>query len=315
VDDLVLVDVGASGGIHRRWADFTPHLTAFLFEPDEAAYRRLTSRAGGALRMENAAVLGEPGMHAFHVCKKQEASSVLYPNPQVINLYPDPGRFEIVSTQQVVATSLDRHFLDGERPQPHFIKLDTQGSELSILQGGKGVLATTVGVEVETWYVPVYQAVPLFPEVDQFIRSLDFQAHDFVHFFWKRAVPRVAFDSSLGDLVSAEVLYFKAPESLLELIGSKVLTLTQAVCCYLAYGYTHLSQVLLEMASSSVVGEAEKQDVRSLIRRFQKPGGLSRLPGASVARWRLAHLNERLFPHGSWVSKSKADLGSRYGIL
>ena len=315
-DNLVLVDVGASGGAHRRWNHFSSHLTAYLFEPDDAASKRLNQRFNDNIQVINAAVLGEKGEHPFNICQKQEVSSIFKPDPAVVNLYPNPERYEIVDTQLVTTTSLDQHFLHGALPAPHFIKLDTQGSELLILQGGSGTLQHVVGVEIEFWHVPVYQDAPLFPEIDGFLQTSGFRRHDIVHYFWKRTVPGTVFDSSLGDMICGEALYFRPPESLLELVSRNAFSLGQAVCCYLAYGYTHLSRVLVNLAvTQGVVNAGQAKESAQLIQRFQKSKGLSRIPGADLASWRLSHLTERLLPKSGWVSKSKAELGSLHGTL
>jgi Methyltransferase FkbM domain len=55
-----------------------------------------------------------------------------------------------------------------------FIKLDTQGSELEILQGGVRALAGVRCVEVEVEFNPIYRGQPLFYEVDAFMRGQGF---------------------------------------------------------------------------------------------------------------------------------------------
>ena len=59
LDDLLLVDVGASGGIHRRWNRLLPNLKAILFEPDESAYRKLVSRQESHVQVVKSALFEE----------------------------------------------------------------------------------------------------------------------------------------------------------------------------------------------------------------------------------------------------------------
>ena len=47
---LVLVDVGARGGLKSNWAAAKRHLRIFGFEPDKQEFERLTASAAGAAR-------------------------------------------------------------------------------------------------------------------------------------------------------------------------------------------------------------------------------------------------------------------------
>ena len=117
-DDVVLVDIGASGGPHRRWRDFSAQLTALLFEPDEKAYREFSAQVDRKTYVENVALFEQPGEYAFHLCQKQEVSSVYRPNFKLLNLYPNPERFEVVETIQLKMNSLDRLFEETGLLQP-----------------------------------------------------------------------------------------------------------------------------------------------------------------------------------------------------
>lgn len=125
MDDLVLIDVGASGGIHPRWKRLLPNLKAILFEPDETAYQRLVSRSDSHVEAFQTALFEEPGEYPFHICRSRQVSSAFKPNPDFVNQYPHPERYDIIETQQVQMTTLDHFFSETDFAGPHFIKLDT----------------------------------------------------------------------------------------------------------------------------------------------------------------------------------------------
>jgi hypothetical protein len=70
--------------------------------------------------------------------------------------------------------TLDRWWKDAGKPDVCFIKLDTQGSELSILQGGTDLLKGCLGCEVEVEFTALYQGQPLFHEIDRYLREQGF---------------------------------------------------------------------------------------------------------------------------------------------
>ena len=60
------------------------------------------------------------------------------------------------------------------RPQPFYLKLDTQGTELSILRGASRALLTAEFVEAELSLVKLYEGGALFDEVIAFLDDRGF---------------------------------------------------------------------------------------------------------------------------------------------
>ena len=55
-----------------------------------------------------------------------------------------------------------------------YIKIDTQGAELSILKGGIKTLKNVKFLEVEVEFNPIYEGQPMFSDVDSFLRTYGF---------------------------------------------------------------------------------------------------------------------------------------------
>ena len=72
----------------------------------------------------------------------------------------------------------------GDVIKPDFVKLDTQGTELYILEGMQHTLKRAIfGVEVEVEFIEMYKNQPLFNEVDIFMRKLGFHLFDLKKYF------------------------------------------------------------------------------------------------------------------------------------
>ena len=152
-------------------------------------------------------------------------------------------------------------------------------------------------MEVEVEYEPIREGVPLSPEIDSFMRSQGFKMYDIANQYWKRLVPGIEFDTSLGDLTVGDVLYFRPLESILQLVAEGVFSLEQAIPCYLAYGYTHLAGVLVALATSKgLVDSQVRQKLLKQVDGFKYSRAFSWLPMADTIRWRAVHLIDRLFP-------------------
>jgi hypothetical protein len=79
--------------------------------------------------------------------------------------------FDVLEKKTVKTVSLDDWHRDNDLPGVEFLELDTQGSELDILQGSKHLLTSSVlGLQVEVELFPMYKDQPLFSDVDSYLQ-------------------------------------------------------------------------------------------------------------------------------------------------
>lgn len=174
--------------------------------------------------------------------------------------------------------SIDGLFAKHQIPQVDFLSLDAQGAELMILHGATDMLtATTVAVSCEVSFVELYQGVPLFGEVDAYLRSKGFLLAELapMAFGYKR-IPR-AFRGR-GMPLQGEALYFIKPATITnEAPVIRRQRLDKLAFCALAFGYTELAFEACELSASLPVADAGP--FRGFLTRFQaEVSRSSRLP-------------------------------------
>ena len=249
---FVYVDVGARGGTDRRWKRFKKHFLTVAFEADEAAYQELlsTSKRDPKVRPIFAALHNRSGEITFYVTRKAAVSSVLPPNREFLERFPDPGRFDVVRTVRLEATTLDSALQTHGIREIDFLKIDTQGSALWVLEGGREALAGAYGVEVEAEFAPLYEGQPLFNEVDRFMRANGFEILDINRSYWKRHRGG-ACGGQRGQLVFGDALYLRPPEEFVERVTDhpKAKIIKATLVC-LAYGYLDLAVAIWDQALS-----------------------------------------------------------------
>ena len=81
---LLVIDVGASGGIDSRWAKFTSSYKGILFEPDPREYETLKIKSKKNLIVLNSALSDEISTLNFNLCEKQTVSSFYLPNSRFL---------------------------------------------------------------------------------------------------------------------------------------------------------------------------------------------------------------------------------------
>ena len=198
---IILVDVGALGGVSTKWKNV--EYKAVLFEPGADA--KIKNRSNWLVLP--VALSDRKGQQNLYVTKKRSCSSLYEPNHELLEKYSNSLRFEVVEKVNIDTDTLDNQLLENKIGDVDVIKLDVQGGELSVLKGATRSLAKTVAVEIEVAFVPMYKDQPLFGEVDSFLRDKGFDLIKFTNLEeWKNG-KRTA-------LIWGDAVYLKRLESL-----------------------------------------------------------------------------------------------------
>lgn len=250
------------------------------FEPDLRSWKELQTASNESYRVLNTALYREPAELELFLTREPGNSSIYRPNRQLLDEFPDSVRFDILDTATLRADTLDSQLKANGIHDVDFIKLDTQGSELPILEGAQSVLETSVfGVEAEVILVPIYHELPLFFELDAFLGSKGFVLFDFRPVYWKRAIGR-KLRHPKGQLIYGDVLYFKALKPFIRGLGPETADrkakVFQAVQVCMAYRLLDYALALVDALPD--FDRSERLLLERLVKRAQRradtiPGG------------------------------------------
>lgn len=268
---LTIVDIGASGGIQRRWEQYGRAVNAILFEPDPREYDRLSEALPKNYTLYNTALYDHKGKIAFNLCRKQMCSSVLESNVEELKKYHEGERFDIVDRIELPVDTLD-NVLSDYPDAIDFVKIDAEAAELFILKGATNVLSNTIGLEIETAFFSIRKNQPLFHDINKFMQDKGFQLIDLRCDYWKRRVDGLPIDARKGQLIWGDALYFKLPEKIIEESRGNEDTLRRAFLIYLAYGYVDLAASLIALAKSENIFSQDLLD--TMQRHLNKVAGV-----------------------------------------
>jgi len=205
---VVLMDVGARGEPPPELASLRPYLRRVGFEPDADEYHRL--KASGEGDVFPTVLAGSEGHQRLNLYRDRGYSSVLSLSERYQRLWS--GTMPIDSTVELPATTIDRFVAEHPDLAPDMLKLDTQGSELSILQGASSTLARVGLVEVETEFFPLYEGQPLFGDVARFLMDQGFELLYLNRVFFSRR--QIYAGPSRGQVLFADALFGKREDRL-----------------------------------------------------------------------------------------------------
>jgi FkbM family methyltransferase len=132
--------------------------------------------------IEPTALAGKNGTAQLHILSSAVNSSLLKPNPDFIKRYSMAG-FDVVKSVPLPTSTLDDVVFGSRRGEDfwgEFIKIDTQGTPLDILQGGRRTLEErAVALLVEVEFFEMYCGQKLFSEIEQWLRAFGFSFYGF----------------------------------------------------------------------------------------------------------------------------------------
>ena len=187
------------------------------FEPQVGTLQKLLARAGPNERYLPH-VVGDGERHVHNLYRGSSFASLLELDPaslEVFEAFKPWG--EIVQRVSVDTRRLDE--ID-EIEALDFVKIDIQGSELSVFRSGRVKLSEAVVVQTEVSFVRLYRDQPVFGEIDLELRGQGFIPRSLVALKKWPIAPSVIDNTptkALNQLLEADFVYvrdFLRPESL-----------------------------------------------------------------------------------------------------
>lgn len=179
-----VLDIGAMEEGKPRYAalDAAGLVEIHLVEPNAAERAKLEAK-GLPRRHIIPHALGDGGDHTLNITRYPGCTSLLEPDPGVIDRFVSigatlpNGNFAVVDRQPVTTVRLDDL---PDLPEFDLIKLDIQGAEAMVLAHGRSVLRPALFVESEVSFVRLYKDQPLFGHLQVQLDADGFDFHKLV---------------------------------------------------------------------------------------------------------------------------------------
>lgn len=167
-----VLDAGGRYGLHPSWKPFKGELDYYLFEPDPTEAKRLTQKYAhrkDEVKVVDKAVSEKDGNLTINFFRNRAMSSSVTRAP-ISALFHGERKQEVDIVESITcdAVSVDS-FCTKNNLSLDFLKLDTEGTEFSILQGAKNQLKNIIGVRCEVAFDQIFEGMPMFGDVHAFL--------------------------------------------------------------------------------------------------------------------------------------------------
>lgn len=175
-----VIDVGANIGQYAaaiREGGYSGHILSF--EPLSYAHHRLTQTSQKDPNWQIAprmALGAHDGETTINVSRNSFSSSILPILPSHLRSAPES---EVIAQERVQLRRLDGLWgpLIPTNFSSYFLKLDTQGFELQVLDGAQGLLDRIRGLQLEVSLVPLYAGQCLFNATVERMMNLGYELY------------------------------------------------------------------------------------------------------------------------------------------
>lgn len=173
----VLMDIGASGGIHKIWKNIAKYCVCIGFDPDERdiSVSQKTGRKFKDFYLINRIVSDTPGITDFYLTQSPHCSSTLKPDRDHLGFYDLAHYFKIHKQIQLPAITVNAALKEAGYDYIDWFKTDTQGTDLRIFTAiDEAVRNKILVAEFEPGILDAYHGEDKLYKVMEYFDGRDF---------------------------------------------------------------------------------------------------------------------------------------------
>ncbi|MGB2866982.1 MAG: hypothetical protein WBD36_00905 [Bacteroidota bacterium] len=179
----VLLDIGASGGLHPDWNILAPYAHCLAFEPDSRERNRIEtmkSRFKQLFVMDAVVTAGQKAETDFYLTRSPFCSSTLKPRTESLKHWAFADLFDVVEKTRFKSVSLPKVLRKFGIGWVDWFKTDSQGTDLRLFASlPLSVRRTVLAAEFEPGILDAYEGEDRLDEVLSHLRNEGFWLSDF----------------------------------------------------------------------------------------------------------------------------------------
>ena len=282
---MVALDIGARGGFVTDLLPIASAVDAVGFEPDKAECERLNRDARDqsspwrSLRVLPTALARRAGERDLYITRRGGTSSMLSARPEIGRTFMRENYFVVEQTVKVDAMALDDAVTHFEIGDPVFMKVDVEGMEKEVFDGGTRVLGRVLAVRTEVAFQQTRVNQPLYHEVDDLLRSHGLVPFGFIELHhWRRTTRQKhplagarSLPFSRGQLIHGDMVYFRSPCTMDESNSESIDRFVQLSALALCYDFVdEAAAILCRDSVSSALHREGGIEMESMVKSISR---------------------------------------------
>jgi len=173
----IVLDAGGRYGLHPSWKPFTGELLYYLFEPDIEEANRLRQKYENKKEdviIDDRALNDTGGIVNLNILNNRAMSTSF--NRSLKKEYflgEKCDEIRVIEKRKVKAVTLDT-FCKEKNIRLDFLKLDVEGAEYKILQGGMSQIENLLGIRCEVNFDDTFEEASVFSKIHDFLLDKNF---------------------------------------------------------------------------------------------------------------------------------------------
>ena len=261
-------------GFHALLSSF-PGSAIHAFEIDPEVCAQMNAAAPPGLRYHVCALGRREEERDFYETAHPMCASLYRPNAPFLSLF---WNLEVAREKQktrVQTVSLD-YFTRTQKTGPiDFIKIDIQGAELDVFEGGTETLKDVLLIVTEVEFVPLYENQPLFGDVCAFLHRQGLIFHKFVGLA-RRGLKEMLINGQphkTGQHLWADALFVRDLLQLQRLSDEQLLKLAVLLNSYVCFDAAHLLFSVFDQRKGTKFAPRYANDINLIAQAVRQKAG------------------------------------------
>ncbi len=188
----ILVDIGASGQLHKKWKLIAKYSICIAFDADEREFGFIEKEQSNfkKLFVYNCIVSDEnKSDQLFYLTKSPYCSSILKPDLNNLANYSYADIFQTVNTSKLKTISISTALNEINIKQVDWFKTDSQGLDLRLFKNlNDDIRKKIIVAEFEPGLIDAYEKEDKLYSLLEYLQNKDFWISDFI----VKGVPRIS---------------------------------------------------------------------------------------------------------------------------
>jgi len=269
--DLNILDIGATGGIQKKWHLIEEILNVSLVEANKnSSFGNNKFKSKKIITQLFSSKSNE--LKKFYITKYSWCSSVDKPNYSHLNkfkgkigFFTNEG-FKIEKALEIKTTTVDDCFID---EMLDFIKIDAEGHHIDILKGAGSKMEELLGLEVECEFFQLRENQKMYFDVINYLEKYDFEFIDFLNIHrWERDKFRYT-----GQPQHSDILFLKKPEDIINKFNEKKISqekLLKYIIILSVYNRSDLIKFINDNLDKKIVNDFKLSEIYNLTEKKLK---------------------------------------------